>query len=130
MILASRRWAATAAFSGAVGLLLCAFASHGAETAEYALWLRLGGFGLILHAMAALLALGLVPNGWGRLSAGLLIVGGLVFGLSLAAMAQGAPRWLGAVTPVGGLMMIFGWLTLTWAFMRPLSASETDPVDS
>lgn len=129
MIPAARPWAATASFSGAVGLLLCAFASHGAESVEYALWLRLGGFALILHAMVALLALGLVPNGWGRLSAGLFIVGGLVFALSLAAMTQGAPRWFGAITPVGGLLMIAGWLALTWAFMRPLGAGEADQAE-
>ena len=27
-------------------------------------------------------------------------------------MALGAPRWLGAVTPVGGLTLIAGWLLL------------------
>ncbi len=31
---------------------------------------------------------------------------------TLYAMALGAPRWLGAVTPAGGLAMMLGWLLL------------------
>ena len=30
-------------------------------------------------------------------------------------MALGAPRWLGAITPVGGLLLITGWVLLAWA---------------
>jgi len=30
-------------------------------------------------------------------------------------MALGAPRWLGAVTPLGGLCFLAGWLALAWA---------------
>ena len=31
------------------------------------------------------------------------------------AMALGGPRWLGAVTPLGGLLFLAGWATLVWA---------------
>jgi len=31
-------------------------------------------------------------------------------------MAFGAPRWLGAITPIGGVLMILGWLWLVWRF--------------
>ena len=30
----------------------------------------------------------------------------------------GLPRWLGAVTPIGGVLMIAGWLWLAWAAAR------------
>ncbi len=30
-------------------------------------------------------------------------------------MALGAPRWLGAVTPLGGLGFLAGWAILVWA---------------
>jgi uncharacterized membrane protein YgdD (TMEM256/DUF423 family) len=33
-------------------------------------------------------------------------------------MALGGPRWLGAVTPVGGSLMILGWLVLAWRVLR------------
>lgn len=35
--------------------------------------------------------------------------GALIFSGTLYAMALGAPHWLGAVTPLGGLAMIAGW---------------------
>ncbi len=30
-------------------------------------------------------------------------------------MAFGAPRWLGAITPIGGTILIGGWLWLAWS---------------
>ena len=44
--------------------------------------------------------------------------GALVFGCTLYAMALGAPRWLGAVTPIGGALLIGGWLWLAWVAAR------------
>lgn len=48
----------------------------------------------------------------------LLLCGALLFSATLYAMAVGAPRWLGAVTPVGGLGMMAGWAALAWAALR------------
>jgi uncharacterized membrane protein YgdD (TMEM256/DUF423 family) len=45
-------------------------------------------------------------------------VGGLIFAGTGAAIALGAPRWLGAVTPVGGLLMIAGFVTLAVIWVR------------
>jgi uncharacterized membrane protein YgdD (TMEM256/DUF423 family) len=39
-----------------------------------------------------------------------LLLGTLCFSGSLYAMALGAPRWLGMVTPVGGLALIIGFV--------------------
>ena len=39
----------------------------------------------------------------------------LVFAGSLYALALGAPRWLGAITPLGGLLMIGAWIAVAWA---------------
>jgi uncharacterized membrane protein YgdD (TMEM256/DUF423 family) len=36
----------------------------------------------------------------------------------LYALALGAPRWIGAVTPAGGLALIAGWASLGGAFWR------------
>jgi uncharacterized membrane protein YgdD (TMEM256/DUF423 family) len=30
-------------------------------------------------------------------------------------MGLGAPRWFGAITPIGGLALMAGWLVLAWA---------------
>ncbi len=33
-------------------------------------------------------------------------------------MALGGPRWLGAVTPIGGTLLILGWVSAAVAFAR------------
>lgn len=42
----------------------------------------------------------------------------VIFSGSLFALALGAPRWLGAITPLGGLAFLLGWLVLGWGFLR------------
>ena len=39
-------------------------------------------------------------------------LGSLVFSGTLYAMALGAPRWFGAITPIGGLLLLGGWACL------------------
>lgn len=52
------------------------------------------------------------------LAAGALGAGAIVFSGSLYALAVTGPRWLGAVTPIGGLAMIFGFAALGWSARR------------
>ncbi len=42
------------------------------------------------------------------------IVGTLLFSVSLYLLALGGPRWLGAITPLGGLAFITGWACIVW----------------
>lgn len=95
-----------AALSAALAIGAGAFGAHvmGGREAEL---LRTGGMYQLVHAVAAM---ALYP----RRQAWVLLAGAAVFALSLYALALGAPRWLGAVTPVGGVMMIAGWLWLAW----------------
>lgn len=102
-----------AALSGAMAVGAGAFGAHGAEgTARE--WLQTGGHYQLVHAVAALVALRLEARGPGWL----FVAGGLIFAGTLYAMALGAPRWLGAVTPVGGTLLIAGWLWLGWQAVR------------
>ena len=48
----------------------------------------------------------------------LLISGTLCFSGSIYLLLAGAPRWLGPVTPLGGLLLIGGWLWFAVALMR------------
>jgi uncharacterized membrane protein YgdD (TMEM256/DUF423 family) len=51
--------------------------------------------------------------------AGWLFVAGLViFSGSLYALVLTGQRWLGAVTPIGGLALLAGWVLLAWAAFR------------
>ncbi len=102
-----------AALSGALAVMAGAFGAHGAH-GEAQEWLRTGGQYQLVHAVAALVALRLEARGPGWL----FVAGGAVFALTLYAMALGAPRWFGAITPIGGALMIGGWLWLAWT-LRP-----------
>ena len=69
------------------------------------------------HALG-LLAIGLsAPSDWSRAAGWLLVAGIVLFSGSLYALALGAPRALGAVTPIGGLMLILGWLAFAFGII-------------
>lgn len=98
-----------AAVSGACAVMAGAFSAHGVA-GRPASWLKTGGEYELIHALAAIVAAQLGAD----LAALLLLGGSVVFAGTLYAMALGAPYILGAVTPVGGVGMILGWLMLAW----------------
>jgi len=46
------------------------------------------------------------------------IAGILMFSSSLYALALGGPRWLGPITPLGGVAFIAGWCAFAWSAWR------------
>ena len=102
-----------AALSGAMAVAAGAFGAHGASGAAVE-WLKTGAHYQLVHAVAALVALRLEARG----PAWLFVIGGAVFAGTLYLMAFGAPRWFGAITPIGGALLIAGWLWLAWIAMR------------
>jgi uncharacterized membrane protein YgdD (TMEM256/DUF423 family) len=48
----------------------------------------------------------------------LLLAGIILFSGSLYALALGAPRALGVLTPFGGIALVLGWLALVVALLR------------
>ena len=55
---------------------------------------------------------GNVPAGW------LFAAGTVIFSGSLYVMSLPGMRWLGAVTPLGGLCFLAGWAWLAWGVWR------------
>ena len=52
-------------------------------------------------------------------ASGACFLGGvLLFSGSLYCMALGGPRWLGAVTPLGGLLFLAGWSAVVVGALR------------
>ena len=100
-----------AVLSAALAIAAGAFGAHRFDGRE-AEWLRTGGFYQLVHAVAVLALIRIAAPGalW------TLLGGATVFAATLYAMALGAPRWLGAVTPIGGAAMIVGWLWLAFRF--------------
>ena len=98
-----------AALSAALAIAAGAFGAHGAGD-EAAGWLRTGAFYQLPHAIAAI-----AVSQLNRRVSWSLLVGALIFASSLYAMALGAPRWFGAITPVGGATLIVAWLWLAFS---------------
>ncbi len=117
------RIVALAGLLGALAVGLGAFGAHGLEGALAGaedLARRLDWWDTATHYhLTHALALGVTA--WARtraqgraptVAAALFLVGVLLFSGTLYAMTLGAPRWLGAITPLGGLALIGGWLSL------------------
>lgn len=73
------------------------------------------------HALA-LLAVAWAADRWGGAlvawSGWLFVVGTVVFAGSLYALALTGHRWLGAVTPLGGVALLAGWACLIVGLLR------------
>jgi uncharacterized membrane protein YgdD (TMEM256/DUF423 family) len=105
-----------AAVSGFVAVAFGAFAAHGAKDARAVELLHTGSLYQMTHALAVFGWLAVRKSGGqiGVTPPALFLVGTLLFSGSLYAMAFGAPRILGMVTPFGGLCFLAGWLMLAW----------------
>lgn len=104
--------AALLALSGAIAVIAGAYGAHGAS-GKPAEWLATGAHYQMIHAVAGLVALQK-----GRGPAALMLFGAALFAGTLYAMAFDGPRWLGAVTPLGGMAMILGWMWLAVVYLR------------
>jgi len=119
----NRNLAVFAAFNGAMAVALGAFAAHGAGP-QIKILLTTGASYQLAHALLALIC-SVIPVG-GRLPAiagWLASVGGLIFCLALAFLGLLSLPALGAVAPIGGVLMIAGWLTLAFAAFRSQSVN-------
>ncbi|HEY7768941.1 DUF423 domain-containing protein [Longimicrobium sp.] len=73
------------------------------------------------HALALLVvafAVGRAAGGGWALAGWLFTAGIVVFSGSLYVLALSGVRWLGAITPLGGLCFLAGWVALLLAGMR------------
>jgi uncharacterized membrane protein YgdD (TMEM256/DUF423 family) len=108
-----------AALSGFLAVAFGAFAAHGAQDARAAELLHTGSLYQMTHALAVFGWLAVRRNGKdgaggkiGVTTPALFLTGTVLFSGSLYALAFGAPRFLGMVTPIGGLCFLAGWLVL------------------
>lgn len=100
-----------AAALGSLGIAAAAFGAHGLEKVTDGAGLRLWAIAAAIQLVTAPVLLALSQREDVRLLASFfLILGVVLFSGTLYAMALGAPRFLGVVTPLGGLCLIVGWL--------------------
>jgi uncharacterized membrane protein YgdD (TMEM256/DUF423 family) len=109
-----------AALDGAMAVIAGAFGAHGAADPGAKELLRIGAQYQLVHAVAALVVRALpVGAGAASLCGWLFAGGGLLFGGSLYLLALSGVKVLGAITPLGGLLMILGWGALLIGLLRP-----------
>lgn len=119
-------WVATGALLMAAAVILGAFGAHGLRDKLDAYSMSVyekAVFYHFIHALGILIvalltrARAIGPAGEGRV-AWLLLVGIAIFSGSLYALAISGMRTLGAITPIGGLAFITGWLVLVYEALR------------
>ena len=113
-----------AAGLGFLGVLAGTFGAHGLDgrvdpqdLPTYETGVRY----LMVHALALLAVAPVLPRLGPRPAAAILILwplGSLIFFGTLAALTLTGLRWLGAITPLGGLCFLAGWTTLALASRR------------
>lgn len=114
---------------GFLGVALGAFGAHGLKARLEALpdgaqrmaWWQTGAQYHLIHALALGLAAYVAARGGSgaATAAGFCFAGGvLLFSGSLYVMTLTGVRALGAVTPLGGLLMLAGWASVVVAALR------------
>ena len=124
---AARRLVAIGALSAGLGVAAGAFGAHSLKdildqhlldvyekATRYQMY---HAFGMVLSGLAVQFwrDAGAAKAGWLFLG-GTLLFSGSLYGVSLLGV-----RWLGAVTPIGGLLFIAGWVMLGWRAWRGAS---------
>jgi uncharacterized membrane protein YgdD (TMEM256/DUF423 family) len=116
-----RTFVVAGALSALIGVALGAFGAHGLRGRLPSDMLNVFEIGVryqIYHALG-LLACGWAvtrwPGGVAAASGWLFVAGTIVFSGSLYLLALTGYRWLGAITPLGGVAFLVGWLALAWA---------------
>lgn len=110
--------------SAFLGVALGAFAAHalkGRVDAELLVIFETGVRYQMYHAFA-MLAVGWAYTRWPsatlKASGWLFVTGTIIFSGSLYALSLSGVRWLGAIAPIGGFILLAAWLCLAWASWR------------
>lgn len=120
----SSGWLATGALFAAVGVTMGAFGAHALKSRVSPDLLVIFETGVRYHLVHALALLAVAwaadrwPGRWVTISGWSFSIGILVFSGSLYLLSLTGARWLGAVTPIGGLAFLLGWIALAVAALR------------
>lgn len=115
-------WIGIAAINMAIAVALGAFGAHGLKamvSSQQLEWWQTATLYWFIHGLGLLLVGILIRLNYAtQATAWLLQIGVIIFAGSLYAMTLGAPRWFGAITPIGGVLMIAGWSWLAVSTFR------------
>lgn len=117
-------WIGIGALSGFVSVAAGAFGAHGLKSRlppDLLAVFEVGARYQMYHALLLVLIGFLMsrspdaPSGTLTASAALTLAGTALFSGSLYALALTGQRWMGAITPLGGLGFLLGWLLLAYS---------------
>jgi len=117
----AKTFAVLAGISGFLAVALGAFGAHGLRerlTPDMLAVFEVGVRYQMYHALALLgvaLALARVPSPALQSAGWCFVAGTLIFSGSLYVLTLSGLRWLGAITPIGGVAFLAGWALLAWA---------------
>jgi len=128
-----QRWISLGALLAGLGVVLGAFGAHALK--DRLVEQKLAVFHtatqyLVTHSLAIILV-GILATQIGddprrkqlNRAAKLFAAGILLFSGSLYALTFGGPRFFGPITPIGGLLLISGWVTLSLAFLKKTNSN-------
>jgi len=121
-------WLAGAGLNGFLGVAAGAFAAHadpGRFSAEALAWLKTGSFYQLVHAAALIGIATLAFHRPGRLTdltGWCFLLGPILFAAGLYALAFDLAFWPGFAAPLGGTLMLLGWLGLMLIGLRRIGA--------
>ena len=109
-----------AALVGLTAVAAGAFGAHRVADPRVKAWLQTGAEYGLIHALAAIAAIGLSLAGArsARAAAWMFLAGASIFSGSLYLLALSGRLWLGAITPIGGVLLLAGWAWLAWTGFR------------
>ena len=128
-----RKWIAIAAITGLVAVGLGAFGAHGLKDRIEPDQLAAFEVGVRYQMYHALALLGVAwvmarhPSRAASAAGASMLLGVLLFSGSLYGLSLTPWRWLGPITPIGGLLLMVGWALLAVAVMQ---GKKSKPVDT
>lgn len=113
-------WARITGLVGALAVGAGAFGAHGLRDLVTPERLQTWQTAAQYHLVHAVVLLVLVARAEpARLAASFILAGVLLFSGSLYALVAFDQPWLGAITPLGGVSFIIGWILGGWALRPP-----------
>lgn len=119
-----RLFFAIGALMGALGVAFGAFGAHGLKarvTPDLLQIWETGAHYHLIHALALIAASWAIqrfPGGLSVAAGWCFLFGIVIFSGSLYTLAFTGIRWLGAITPIGGVLFIVGWVLLALAAFK------------
>ena len=120
----TRHFIILGSFSAFIAVALGAFAAHALKEKLspdlFAVW-EVGVRYQMYHALGLFAVAWLAaqfPASQVSIAGWLFVAGTVLFSGSLYALSLSGLRWFGAITPVGGVCFLVGWIWLAWSVWR------------